>query len=209
MPQITAIKLQKKNDRYNVFVDGEFLFSLPSEIILRENLKQGSTISSGKIQELIKESEFAAVFDKVLRFLSYRPRSFFEIEGYLEKNKVGKETQKLVKNKLGSLKLIDDEAFVRWWIEQRTKFRPKGRYFIIAELNQKGIAKDLIEKVLPEERTKDDERSVAQKIALKKLERIKNLPENEKKLKLYSALSQRGFSYDIIKEIVDKVLEKE
>ncbi|MBU2577899.1 RecX family transcriptional regulator [Patescibacteria group bacterium] len=209
MPLITAIKPQKKGSWYNLFIDGKFLFSLPSHILLGENLKTGDDVSFEKIEELVKKNEFSAVLDKVLRFLSYRPRSQFEIEKYFEKNQVGEHTQKLVKEKLFSLKLIDDEAFVRWWIEQRTQFRLKSKHFIMAELRLKGIPKELIIELLPEERTKEDEFSVAEKIALKKLERIKSLPEIEKKKKLYNLLSQRGFSYEVVKQIVDKVLERE
>lgn len=157
----------------------------------------------------IKENEFFLVLKKTLKFLSYRPRSEFEIDKYFEKNAVGERTKKLVKEKLVSLKLIDDAAFVRWWIEQRTEFKPKSKHFIVAELRQKGIANELIAGLLSEERTKQNEYLVAEKLALKKLERIKGLPVIDKKKKLYTILSQRGFSYDIAKEIIEKVLKRE
>jgi len=209
MPQITAIKPQKRgNDKLNIYLDGKFAFSVTTEILLRENLKEGQEISSNKVTALIEESELSAIFDKVLRFLSFRPRSEFEINEYLLRKNVGEETRKMVMQKLKVLKLIDDEAFARWWVEQRSTFRPRGIRMLKYELRRKGIDRDLIEKTIKENRSPATDLLLAEKLVQKKLSRLKNLPEAEAKKKLYRSLLQKGFSFEVLQKAVAKFFKK-
>ncbi|HUW24419.1 MAG TPA: RecX family transcriptional regulator [Patescibacteria group bacterium] len=208
MPVITAIKPQKKKEKFNIFLDGKFAFSLPSETLVKEGLHADQEISRERVEELIKESELGSIFDKVLKFLSFRPRSEFEINEYLLRKKVGEETRKMVRQKLKALKLIDDEAFAQWWIEQRSTFRPSGVRLVKYELRRKGIAEELIKRLLAEERPKEVDIQLAEKLAQKKLVRLTNLPPGEVKQKLYAALAQKGFSFETIEETVAKILKK-
>ncbi len=153
-------------------------------------------------------SDFSSVFDKILKFLSFRPRSELEIDGYLLKKDVDEETREAVKQKLLALKLIDDEAFARWWLDQRTTFRPKGSRLVKFELRRKGISEELIAGIMAEERPKTIDLALAERLARKKWERLKNLPPLEIKKKIYAFLAQRGFSFEVIEEAVAKILQK-
>ncbi len=209
MSIITSIKPQKKKEgRFNIFLDGKFAFSLPAEAVVREGLKEDQEISSEKVAALIKESDFSLVFDRVLKFLSFRPRSAFEIEEYLLKREVGEETRKMVGRKLLDLKLIDDEAFAKWWLLQRSTFRPKGSRLVKYELQRKGISRELISRILAEERPKAADSILAEEVARKKYERLKKLPLPAVKQKLFASLAQKGFPFEIIEETVAKILKK-
>jgi len=209
MPIITAIKPQKRREeRFNIFLDGKFAFSLPAEALAKAGLHSNQEISQESVEKLIKESELSLVFDKVLKFLSFRPRSEFEINEYLLRKNVGEETRKMVLQKLKQLQLINDEAFARWWLEQRSTFRPSGTRLVKYELRRKGVAEELIKTLLAEERPKVADVLLAEKLAVKKLPRLKNLPEKEIKQKLYVSLAQKGFSFEVIEETVAKILKK-
>lgn len=210
MPLITAITPQKrKQGRFNIFLDGKFAFSLPADALTRSGLHENQEIAQDQLITLIKEGEFSLIFAKVLKYLSFRPRSELEIKQYLHKKDVGEETKKLVLEKLKNLHFIDDKAFAKWWIEQRSIAKPKGSRLIKIELRRKGIISDLIDELLLEERPAGDEAVLAEKLARRKMERIKNLPTLEIRRKLFWALSQRGFSFEVIKETVDKLLKEE
>lgn len=155
------------------------------------------------------DKDFSLYFDKTLRFLSFRPRSEQEIKEYLLRKSCSLELIEEIIAKLKHLNFINNEEFARSWIQSRTGFRPEGRALILMELRKKGISKEIIDKVFPEERPVSQENMLAEKLALKKLERIKSLPYLEQKKKLYNALSQRGFSFDIVSKTVDKLLKKE
>jgi len=209
MPTITSIEPQKKDkDWFNIFLDGKFAFSLPAVALAKAGLLVNQEISSDRMDTLVKEGEFSLTFDKVLKFLSFRPRSEFEIKDYLVRKKVGEETTKLVLEKLKVLNFIDDREFVKWWVEQRSGLKPKGARLVKMELKRKGISPELIDEFLSG-RTSENETILAEKLALKKWERIKNLSPGEVKRKLFSTLLQKGFSYEVAGKTVDNLLKKE
>ena len=86
MPQITSIEPQKKRSgRFNIFLDGEFAFGIDENVLVKNAIKKGQELSNVQIAKIIKDNELAKLFDKSLRFLSYRPRSEKETVDYLAK----------------------------------------------------------------------------------------------------------------------------
>lgn len=210
MPVITSIKPQgQRENRFNVFLDGKFAFSLPAEVLIAAKIKDGMELNQEQVNNLVKQNDFSLIFDKVLKFLAVRPRSEFEIDEYMLQKGWGEKTRNMVLEKLRDLKLTDDEAFARWWIEQRSDIRPEGRSLLKFELRRKGVQRELIDELLAESRSETVDELLAEKIAKKKLERIKSLPFFEIKKKLFSVLRLRGFSVGVINTVVDKLLKKE
>lgn len=89
----------------------------------------------------MSEPSFESIYNKALRFLSFRPRSEKEVLDYLKKNKTQELDIVKILNKLREYKFIDDLAFAKWFIENRRK----GKRLILLELAQKGISKEIIE----------------------------------------------------------------
>lgn len=174
--------------------------------------------------------EFEKFYNASLRFLSYRPRSEKEIRDKLQKFKIKKtattETQKKIERqnfsgsenfsasvvarealiieaviaKLKEQNFINDEEFVKWWVEQRTTFKPKSLRVIKLELWQKGIPKEIIDKII------SNDLEQAKKLVKNRVARYKGLPKEEIYQKLGSFLARRGFDYDMIKQSIDEVL---
>ncbi|MFZ5365991.1 MAG: RecX family transcriptional regulator [Patescibacteria group bacterium] len=210
MPQITDIKPQKRKKRFNIYVDGKFSFAVSAEALAKAELKIDQEISDQKIEELIKEDDFVKVYDRVLKFFSYRPRSEKELKDWFKKKQVGEETQKLIYQKLKNLGYLNDEEFARWWIEQRTTFRPASSRLLALELRQKGISREIIDKQLSNLAIKQfSEIELAKKVAEKKLKSLRHYSYLEQRQKLVSALARRGFSWEVIKEVIDEKLGEE
>ena len=148
---------------------------------------------------------FEKLFQKAIKFISIRPRSQKEILSYLQKKSSKQKLQDLALKELKRLGLIDDQAFVDWWLEQRATFRPKGKRALKMELRVKGIESELIELNLAE---KVDEEDLAARSAHKKLTVLKNLPWEIQREKLISFLSRRGFNWSVIKKILDEIRQK-
>lgn len=202
MPQISAVEPQKKRKgRFNVYVDGQFSFAVDEKILADENLAVGQKMTQQKIEKIILEYELSKILDKVYRFLSFRPRSKKEIEQYLKRKNLGEEEKKIVLKKLEKSGFVNDTEFAKFFVESRLKFRPKGRYLLKAELIQKGIDKNLIEKVLGEINISEVE--LAKSAISKKLPRFLKLGELEAKNKIAQFLARRGFSWETIKTLID------
>lgn len=206
MPQITDIKRQKKNPkRFSVYIDGKFSFGLDADNLVKSGLEVSQEISQEEIEKMVKENEFFKIYEQVLKFFSYRPRSEKELRDWFKKKEVGEEVQKLICQKLKQVGLLNDEEFAKWWIEQRTAFRPSGLRLLALELRQKGISKDLISKLLNCYIPKDAEYELVKKAVEKKLKSLRHLSDLELRKKLGAFLSRRGFSFAVIKKIIGEI----
>ena len=219
--KITSINPQKKNDRFNIFVDGEFAFGISAETRFMKQLEVGKHLSEGQISRLIETDQIERLLQMSLKFLSFRPRSEKEVRDYLlrkgrigeieksdtEKTRYEKSVEKVVQ-KLKNLDQINDKEFASWLVEQRKRFRPRGNRLIKAELAQKGIDKDIINEIA-EENNQESEEELAIKAAQKKYTSYKKLNTNEFRIRLGQYLTRRGFDWGTIKKVVDTLEQKE
>lgn len=198
--KITDLQSQKKNkNRVSVFLDDEFAFGLSR--IVAGWLQIGQSISAEKIEKLRYEDEVEVALQKALNFLSYRPRSTYEVNKNLSKHGFGEETTEIVIEKLTRGNLINDREFATLWIEDRSLYKPKGKTALNSELYKKGISREIIEESLLEL----PENLLAIKAGQSKLRHYSNLEKKEFQKKMYGFLARRGFQYGIISEVTPKL----
>lgn len=202
MAEITKIKSQKNKKRVNIYLDGKFAFGLNADNFLKACLKIGQELTEKQVEELIFKNESQKLLDKTYRLLSFRPRSEKEIHDYLKKKKALPKLSSWVIKKLKVQKMINDQTFAVWWVEQRSTFRPRGKMGLRMELAQKGINREIAGKVIDE---MVDELALAQKAAQKKMKALNKLDDQEFRKKMAAFLSRRGFSWETIKTVIDRV----
>ena len=196
---ITALKVQKKNqDRVSVYLDGRFAFGLPA--IVAVGLKQGQTLSDAEIQALKERGAGETAYNRVLNYLSYRPRSRAEVVTYLQKRDVPAGQIETVLARLERAGLLDDKAFAQFWVENRERFRPRGRRALRYELRNKGISDRLIDEAL----TSVDGAESAYRAAEKKARQLRHQDELTFRRKLIAYLARRGFDYDVAREVAER-----
>lgn len=200
MPKITSIKLQKDKSRVNIYLDGKFGFGLDLENFVKFGLKVEQELSSRQILEIIEKSEHQKVLDRLLNFVSLRPKSEEEIKSWFRRKKVPEDMQPSLFNTLKRLELVDDYKFARWWVEQRNTFRPKGRKALNFELLKKGVSKEIIGKVLEE--VGPNEKRVALDLLKKRARKWERLEKKDTKKKMYELLTRQGFSWEVVQNAV-------
>jgi regulatory protein len=199
---ITALEFQQRNkERVNVYLDGEYAFGLTA--IEAARLREGQVLSDAEITALKAQDERHRAFDQAARFLSYRPRSRAEVERYLRDKGVTGEVIADVVERLEQANYLDDEAFARFWVENREQFKPRGRRALRYELRQKGVSDQLIAQVLSD---LDDE-AAAWRAVEGRLSRWASLTRDELRQKMMGYLSRRGFDYEIINSIFEKACQ--
>lgn len=161
----------------------------------------------------MQNEEYQILRDYALKLLTFRPRSISEIQSkliyYCRKYKIPQTLYPKIIAELEQKNLLNDEEFVKWWVEQRQSFRPKGKIVIRMELLAKGVNREIIDKVLASDQNKNSELVSAEKIVYKKINLYKNLPARQIKRKLEEHLLRRGFTWDIIRRAVDSGVQKE
>jgi regulatory protein len=197
---ITALKRQKKNqERVNVYLDGEFAFGLPVDAAI--SLRIGQALSEADVAALQDTDRFARLRDQAMRYLSYRPRSAAELRRHLLRKGHEELLVEGVLMYLSERSLLDDFAFARYWVEQRETFKPRSRLALRQELYARGVEAAAIDAALDEV----DEAAAASRAASKLAWKWQGLPYDEFRNKLGAYLQRRGFSYDIIRSIVDQI----
>lgn len=193
MPILTAITAQRRNqERVNIFLDGEYAFSL--SMVTAAYLRIGQQLTDEKVAELRVEDDYERAKEAALNLITYRPRSVQEVRRKLETKEYDEQTIERVVLRLQELALLDDEAFARYWVEQREAFRPRSQMALRQELSQKGVSRDVLQNVLGEV----DEDDAAVRAADKKAQQWANLPEDIFRQKVGAFLQRRGFGYAIV-----------
>ncbi len=200
MGTITALTAQVKNpNRVNVFIDGDFACGLALEVAA--TLQVGRQITQAELEQLDKRDEIHRGRERVLRLLARRPYSSAEISRYLRRHQYDDEAIKNIIDDLTDVKLIDDDAFATYWVEQRETFRPRSRLALLQELGQKGIERDIVTEALSDL----DEAEAARRVAQKQAGRWRGLPEPDWRTRMTRYLLRHGYPYDLVKDVVTEL----
>ena len=98
--------------------------------------------------------------------------------------------------------LVDDDLYVKFFVEDSFRIKNKGARKIVYELKQRGIEDDKIEEAIEE--ASDMEYEALKEAYERKLEATKSETDPYKrKNKIIRFLISRGFDYSDIKDIVD------
>jgi regulatory protein len=151
------------------------------------------------------EVEVAAAQDVALRYLAQRPRSEEEVRRRLRREKVADEIIEQVLDRLRTAGLVDDDAFARYWLEQRQTFQPRGVRLLRAELRQHGISTELAAAAADSRlaSAEDDAYRAAQKRA--RALQSASADEQTFKTRLTQFLARRGFDWDTIASTVERL----
>jgi regulatory protein len=134
--------------------------------------------------------------------LKYRLRSEQEL---LQRLKLKGFSEELCRDTLNFLKdreFVDDRIFARGWVSSRLK-RPFGLRRIKQELIQKGLDKEVIEETFVRAKEDYDEGSILRRLAEQRFSRLKGVEPLKARQRVYAYLMRRGFSPDLISEVVN------
>jgi regulatory protein len=195
--QITAVTAQQRNpNRVNIFLDGEYAFSLAK--IIAAWLQKGQMIDERKIEQLQEADSEEKAFQKALVFIGYRPRSETEVQERLKKAGFSPEVIQKVQDRLIRSGILGDDGFSRVWIENRAISHPRSRRMLAFELRRKGVEESKIEEALS---SAPDDRSMALEIGRKYARRLAMLDESNFRKRLMGFLARKGFGYDTIQDV--------
>ncbi|MBQ6414203.1 RecX family transcriptional regulator [Candidatus Saccharibacteria bacterium] len=221
--KITEMRQGVKNPgRVNVYVNGAYELSLDVAQIVDYRLRVGLVISTERLGELRKASVFGKLYQRTLEWVLLRPRSVRETKDYLfrrlrispeghpqslrgrndELHKDGREERpeedcsefsRVIIERLISRGYLDDRRFAEWWVENRFVKKGVSRKRLMMDLMKKGVARKIIDEVLD---GRNDEEELRKMIARKRSK------YDDEKLTAY--LCRQGFSYDLVRKMIEE-----
>jgi len=143
------------------------------------------------------------------RYISYRPRSYAEVEKKLRGQGFGDVIVHAVLSNLIRLGYIDDEKFADQWAQSRVRLRGLGRRRIEQELRAKGVDRETARRALADVLTADLEIETARRAAERKLTTMRTLDRETRRRRLAGFLERKGFSFAVIRHILKTLIEFE
>ena len=193
--KITKIVQQAKTrNRYSIFVDDNYSFSLSEGALLESKLVSGQELTSEQVAKYKQLSADDKLYNRALKYVAMRPRSVWEVEFYLKRKDSPAPLIEQITNKLRHFGYLDDTRFAEAFVRDRRLLRSSSVRKITLELRKKHVPSDIIEQVTKEDET--DERAMLREVITKKRRQSKYKDD----LKLMQYLARQGFSYSDIKE---------
>lgn len=200
MPVITKIARQKNNnERYNLYLDEKYAFSLDEAVLIKYQLSKGKVIEAFTLDEIVFDDEVRKAYNKGINFLSYRMRSEHEVKQKLLQNEFGEAVILEAIRKLYEYGFLNDESFTKALVETQKKNNKKGPTAIRQELKKKGIEKDLQEKVLGNY-SEEEQVGIARTLAEKIVNQSQDKTPRQIKQKVQDTLQRKGYNFTIISQ---------
>lgn len=192
--KITDIKQQqKRGDRYSIYIDGKYVFSLSELELLNSGLGIGRELNKEELAALKDTARLDKAYDRALNYVAIRRRSEWEIREYLKRKEYEPEVVEATLGRLSDKGYSDDLAFAKAWVENRRLLKATSKRRLQQELRAKRVSDDVIQQVLSQDET--DEREVLKELVARKRQQTRYRDD----LKLMQYLSRQGYSYDDIK----------
>jgi regulatory protein len=204
---ITRI-LKKGNKDVTIHFDDDKFLILTVEVFLKSGLKKGDTLSEDRFSFLIEQNKLFHIKQKAFRLLGRRQHSTSELRTKLWQKDYDKSLIESVISDLNENGYLNDEDFIREFVAAKSKFKNWSLKRIKSELIKRGITEKNIELILNKMNINADvENAMIQaKKRYKSLSKRKLEPK-ELRNKLAAFLFSKGFDYDLIKDVCEKILK--
>lgn len=205
---ITKMDIQTHDeDRMSIFLDGTFAFGLHQDIVVKHGLSTGQTLSVEEQRTLIDTDRIVRAKQRALDYLAYKPRTTEEVRRKLRKKEIPRAIIDTVIDQLTERGYLDDDEYARMYVQRRFSHKGYGPVRLQAELQKRGIDRPLAETAVEELFAEEDQLDAARRQAEARWPRITRRKDDPRKRRdsLYRYLKRRGFTYDVIREVIDEV----
>ena len=200
--------VKKGKSDLTIYFDNDSVLFLAVEVFLKSGLKKGDEISEDRFSLLIEQNKLFHIKQRAFRLLGRRQHSSSELRRKLWNKDY---EQKLIDEVIEDLKkngYLDDKEFIRAFVAEKSKSKNWSIKKIKSELIKSGLASKLIDEHLSTQPSDSDFEN-AIKLAKKKYESLikRNLDPKELRNKLSTYLFSKGFDYDLIKDVCNKLIK--
>ncbi len=197
------IQITRKGKSVNLIFDEGEKIILPYDLYLQLGIYKGTIINEKEKNKLLNKIDTYNTKQNAFRYLSGRNHSKNELRIKLLRKGYKNEIIKNVIFDLERLGYLNDEDFT--YNFYKVNIKKKGINRIKADLYKKGVDRNIIEETGSQFLDDPGLYNTAKSLAKKKmniLQRKKNT-EIQKKQKLYQYLVGKGYSTDIIKNVLE------
>ena len=203
----SIIKSEKKKDFYDIYTDGSFFISLPSDVLLDSSLGCGDELNESELLNLIKIAKIKACKKKAYDYLAYQDLSSNALILKLEKKGFESDIIDIVIDNLKENGVIDDTRYAKNLFKYYLFTKLFGPYRIKSELLKKCVDNETVSLLLEEYRDFDYTQNAKQVIITKYAK--EDLLMEKSRAKVANALIRYGYDYESTKNALIEILEEQ
>ena len=203
------IKITKKrNSNYNLYIKDyrDEKIEIHLDILYSYALYKNYEIDDDTFAQMLIENEKKLAKQRVLKILATANKTKKEIILKLRERKFSKDAIDSAIKFVDEYNFVNEENIAQNLVEGSYSRKKYSKRAMVSKLRQKGIESSIIENTVSLI-DDDTEYKNALYFAEKKIHSISDEDIYKVKRKLISALSYRGFSYDIIQKVTKEVLK--
>ena len=154
----------------------------------------------------MSESQRKQAWITALRLLTATPKSSGELARKLREKGYGGAVVRETLRELEAKGVLSDRSYAQNIVAKYSLSQPSGTNRIRFELMRRRIPAPIREEALSI-LTPESEMDRAREIGLQRWNRFQSLPAEKRKKRTYDFLIRRGFSFDIVRELIEELSE--
>ncbi len=208
---ITVTQSVSKGKSYTVTLSDSHVIKLSEYIVFRYSIFPEKQFTEKSWHQILQDADHHACYEKLLRLLSIKAHTEFEITKKLVRSKFSKVSINKAIKKAKSINLINDVYFAKTFFEERRSSGRYGKIKIIHDLKRRGISSELIQEIVPNtDSNYQEENEIEFENAIKlghvKMKVLsKEKDSMKRKSKLLRHLATRGFTSDICYQVINRL----
>ncbi|MGH8867791.1 MAG: regulatory protein RecX [Actinomycetes bacterium] len=143
-----------------------------------------------------------------LRLLTGSPKTRAQLADAMRTRGVPDDAAARVLDRLGDVRLVDDEAFAHAWVESRHTGRGLARRALAHELRRRGVAEETVDEAV-ETLDADREADTARALVRRRLASTARLDPQVRMRRLAGMLARKGYSSGLAFRVVRKEIAAE
>ena len=204
--QVTNISYSKSKEVFEVVFEDETKLLLNYNIFEKYKVSVDMDFSENEIQEMKYFSDIERAKSRAINYISGKLKTKYEVRLKLKEKDFTEDIIDEVIDILEKEEYLNDRLYCEVFIEDKKQLNGYGKNKIKSLLIQKGVSKSVFEDFL-DEFEYEEEFDNALKMGIKKLNLLSNEEDVfKKKQKLINYLAYRGFSFDVINDVIREIL---
>lgn len=196
---LKSVDYDSSSSLFQITID-ESIYLLSYEQIEELKLSENMKIDVQLFEKIHNFSEYNFARASALKYVSRRTLSSHKLFSYLRKKGISETSVYKIINEFSKIGLLDDENYIRNYIQAKKEFNRMSKQMIKFKLQQEGFNSGQLDKLL-NEYTEEEELINASKLIDGKFGNI-NKTDFKTKNKAYQYLYRRGFTNDIINRVI-------
>ena len=204
---IAPVKLKK--GWFELDIKGKPPFLIDEETLVKNGLTRGAIISEAKWKRVKDAADLAWLKYRGMQILSRRMISERDLRRKLSAERKSSALRDEAIALLKSYGFYDDSRYAAALVRSQMARGVKSRLYLKKKLRERGIDEETAGLAISAELAECDETSAVIELAAKKYRTLGNLTSEKARSRLINFLRGKGFSWDIIREAVNKTTAPE